>query len=198
MREKKKSKKESVRDFYVRIAAEVFSKFGFRKTTLDDISQAAGKTKTGIYYYFDNKESIFKAVVSREIELIKEETINVLATLKDPQEKLKAYLHIRLKRLRELSNVYEALKSDLLESLEFINEIRSTYDALEFSIIRNILDEGCTIGTFAPIDTEKTTEAMAGIIKGLELPFFIKSYNFDLESRIEDLLHILFYGLAKK
>ncbi|PIE84539.1 MAG: hypothetical protein CSA07_02070 [Bacteroidia bacterium] len=50
------------------MAAEVFQRFGFSKTTMEDIAQGIGRQKSTLYYYFQSKEDVFAAVVARELE----------------------------------------------------------------------------------------------------------------------------------
>lgn len=63
--------KDQVRNNIIRAAGTIFSKFGFRKTTMDEIARAAGKGKSSIYYYFSSKEEIFEAVVVKEARTLK-------------------------------------------------------------------------------------------------------------------------------
>lgn len=47
-------------------AASLFARWGFDKTSMDDIAREAGVSKGGVYLEFPNKEALFKAVVHRE------------------------------------------------------------------------------------------------------------------------------------
>lgn len=47
----------------VDVAAGLFARYGFRKTSMDDIARAAKLSRQGLYLYFSNKEEVFKAVV---------------------------------------------------------------------------------------------------------------------------------------
>ena len=67
-----------MRNTIVGIASEVFAKFGFKKTTVDDIAQALRKGKSSIYYYFSSKEDIFKAVVDKEADALREKIDKIL------------------------------------------------------------------------------------------------------------------------
>jgi AcrR family transcriptional regulator len=49
-------------------AHQVFSKSGFRKTTVDEIASANGKGKSSIYYYFESKKKIFQGGEEKDIE----------------------------------------------------------------------------------------------------------------------------------
>jgi AcrR family transcriptional regulator len=47
-------------------AAELILRWGFQKTTLDDVSRQAGVAKGTIYLHWKTREELFKALISRE------------------------------------------------------------------------------------------------------------------------------------
>jgi TetR/AcrR family transcriptional regulator len=47
---------------------EVFSQFGFRGSTLDQIAAAAGLSKPNLLYYFPSKDAIYTALLERLLE----------------------------------------------------------------------------------------------------------------------------------
>ncbi len=49
---------------------DLFARFGYKKTTMEDIAMALRKGKSSLYYYFKNKEEIFQAVIELESELL--------------------------------------------------------------------------------------------------------------------------------
>jgi AcrR family transcriptional regulator len=44
-------------------ASEVFLRYGFRKTSMDDLARAAGLSRQGLYLHFASKELVFKATL---------------------------------------------------------------------------------------------------------------------------------------
>ncbi|QGQ95084.1 TetR/AcrR family transcriptional regulator [Paenibacillus psychroresistens] len=61
-------KKESARLGHVlETALNIFSRYGYRKTSIEDIATAAGISRQGIYLHFKNKESIFSASIQKTI-----------------------------------------------------------------------------------------------------------------------------------
>ena len=54
------AKKEAVFD----AAYDVFSKYGFRRTSMNDIAQAAGMSRPALYLLFDNKENLFRELAA--------------------------------------------------------------------------------------------------------------------------------------
>ena len=108
---------EEARMKIVEIARNIFTHFGFKKTTMEEIALATRKGKSSIYYYFNSKEDIFKAVVEKEAEELKEELYKKIADIEDPIERLKVYITVRMRKLNKLTNFYTALKSDYLSHL---------------------------------------------------------------------------------
>lgn len=48
-------------------ARPVFVRFGYRKTSMDDVARAAGVSRQGLYLHFANKEELFRASVHRAL-----------------------------------------------------------------------------------------------------------------------------------
>lgn len=48
-------------------ALDVFLKFGFRKTSMDEVARAAQVSRQGLYLHFSNKEALFRAVVEHAL-----------------------------------------------------------------------------------------------------------------------------------
>ena len=47
----------------MKAALDVFTTYGFRRTTMDDIARAAGMSRPALYTHFRNKEAIFRTFV---------------------------------------------------------------------------------------------------------------------------------------
>src|SRR3984957_7491576 len=49
------------------VALEVFGRYGFRKTSMDEVARAADISRQGLYLYFASKEELFRAAVRQEL-----------------------------------------------------------------------------------------------------------------------------------
>lgn len=63
--------KQEVRGRIIQSAIECFSKNGFDRTRMDDISLLAELSKGTLYNYFDNKEDLFNAICEDNLDLLK-------------------------------------------------------------------------------------------------------------------------------
>ena len=189
--------KEDVKKFIINVAQKTFSHFGFKKTTVDDIAQAARKGKSSIYYYFNSKEEIFEAVVEKEATILKEELLKEVNTTDNPKEKIKKYILVRMDGIKKLGNFYNAIKNDYLSSFESVEKLRIKYDEEEHNLIKNILQDGIEKNVFYIKNTDKTAKAIVTAMKGLEIPLIISDNEHEIEDRLDDLLDILYYGICK-
>ncbi|MBE0652991.1 MAG: TetR/AcrR family transcriptional regulator [Bacteroidales bacterium] len=190
--------KDEIRSKIIDVAAKIFTRFGYRKTTMEEIAQAANKGKSSIYYYYPSKEDIFRAVVEKEAEELKKDLETAVSRLADPIEQLKTYILFRMYKMKTLTNFYAALKSDDLGHLEFIERIRRDYDRREVKVVTSILQEGMDKKKFVIDDPELAAVALVTAMKGLEIPLFIKKEHGNIEARLDNLIQFLFYGLVKR
>jgi AcrR family transcriptional regulator len=165
---------------------------------MEEIALASRKGKSSIYYYFNSKEEIFKAVVEKEVGELRSELHKKIEDIEDPIERLKVYITVRMRKLNKLINFYTALKSDYLSHLEFIEEIRKSYDLDEVKVVTGIIQEGIERGKFSVDDPYLSAVAIVTAMKGLEVPLFISKEHGNFEDRLENIMNFLFYGIVKR
>ncbi|MFC8075666.1 TetR/AcrR family transcriptional regulator [Streptomyces sp. NPDC057307] len=49
-------------------AMVTFARFGYRKTSMDEVARAARISRPGLYFLFSSKETLFRAAVTRTLE----------------------------------------------------------------------------------------------------------------------------------
>lgn len=189
---------DETKDIILDVATNIFSKFGFHKTTVDEIARAAHKAKGSVYYHFKSKEELFQGVIDKEFQILRGELIKAIDSGKNAKEKLTNYITVRMKTLNELINFYDALKNDYLNYLNFIGEIRERYDNEETILIKSILTGGVNNNEFEINNVEITAPAILTALKGLEMPFFLENKYNELESRLNELIRIMIRGMEKR
>ena len=189
--------KDLVKEGILDVASVFFSKFGFKKTTIDEIAQAAHKGKSSVYYYFTSKEEIFKAVLEKEAAVLIEKLMLVINKKTSAEEKFREYIQVRLFSIKELVNFYTAIMSEVPSHLDFAAEMRNQYDIDEIRLIKIILNEGSEAGVFRFRNIEDTAAAITTVMKGLELPIYLFKRENDLEKKIAQMTDLILYGIVK-
>ena len=189
---------EEKKTIITKVARQIFSKYGFLKTTVDDIAKAARIGKASIYHYFKSKEELYVNVVEKEHQLLIKEIEDAICKETNPKKKINVYIINRMKYLNELANVYSALKDEYLEHYAFTERIREKHFNKEMEILQSILKEGVERDIFEIEDIGLTTFAIITALKGLEYPWMINAPMPNMEENLEKLLEILFNGIIKR
>jgi AcrR family transcriptional regulator len=192
------SKKDMNRETILKIAQEIFSKYGYKKTTLDDIANAVRKGKSSLYYYFKSKEDLFQAVIMKEVEVLARELDKVVNRNTDPIDKLRDYMLTKINTFRNLANFYNALENDVT-AIGFIEEIKNRYEQDEIRLIKRILIEGVRKNEFEIYDFNLAAIGITMAIKGMEMPLSAGTYgNLNLDRSVDIILKIICYGIMKR
>ena len=191
--------KAEVRIHIVEVARKIFTRYGFRKTTMEQIAGAAKMGKSSVYYYFKSKEEIFQSVVEFEATMLKDHLLQIINTGDSPPERLKAYILFRLHHVKTLENFYAALKEESLSHMGFILEIRRNFEKEEQQLVSEILEDGMKLGVFQLSSSQIGAIAISTMMKGLELPLLLsEAHKSDRGELLEDLIRVLLYGIMKR
>lgn len=181
------------------VATRIFSRFGFYKTSMDEIARNAHKAKGSLYYHFTSKEDLFTEVVALELNNLKRELAMVIT---DPglnaTEKYKKYLLTRMAVLNQSANYQETLKADFFEHFEFLDHLRTDLDTWEKEQLKSIIKQGIESGDFADQGEKMDVllDVLIMVLKGLEIPFFLQDKYDELSPHFDDLINILVKGIG--
>ena len=190
--------KEKTRKKIIEVASVLFAKYGFRKTSMDEIARVARKAKGSLYYHFESKEALFTEVVSTVFEELK---VELLKIMKDetfsPIDKTKAYLRKRMDTLARAENYHETIKADLFDRFEFVDNLREELDEWDKKNLKTILEDGVSEGYYMTLtNIDMILEVFFMVLKGLELPLFIQKKYTTLGPYFDDMLMILVRTIA--
>jgi len=138
----------------------LFSRLGYNKTSVDDISQAVGMKKSSLYYYFKNKEDMFmcsfKDEWERQFKIFAEE-----ANKNDnPVDKILGYI---IQSLNYYEHVVMNLKipvNVLIETRNLFREFMDHINEGRIGFYQNCIQEGINSGQFKECDTRKVAESI--------------------------------------
>ncbi len=131
---------DDTKHIIIKVADKLFSRFGFHKTSMDEIARIARKAKGSLYYHFASKEELFREVVSKEINKLKRELANVVDNPGlNASDKIKQYFVQRMVVLNESANYHETLKADFFEHFDFIDDLRTEFDKWEKANLKKII-----------------------------------------------------------
>jgi AcrR family transcriptional regulator len=78
---------DSIKQAILLAAAKLFAERSFEATSINEIAEAAGLSKAGIYHYFDSKTDILRTMLIEHLESVSEIVDTALNTSDAPREK---------------------------------------------------------------------------------------------------------------
>jgi TetR/AcrR family transcriptional regulator len=178
-------------------AAEVFARKGYSAASVNEIVEAAGVTKPVLYYYFQNKEGIFHAILEDTATQI----MNTLQASRQDQGNITA----RISRI--LASLF-ALCAENVQVVRLMyalhygppqgapeHDIEIFHHRIE-EIIKALVQEGIEAGELADWDAQEITWAILGIFDtAMDLTLCHPEVGFNQE-KMTRLLQILYRGLS--
>lgn len=130
---------------------EVFSTYGFRGATVDQIAFLAGMTKSNLLYYFRRKEDIYLAVLNRTLNMWLT-PLEALDADGDPATEITAYIDRKIEMSRDNP------KASRLFAMEIIQGAPVLWDVLAGRLKRladekaAVIDRWIAEGRLAPLN----------------------------------------------
>jgi AcrR family transcriptional regulator len=161
-----KSYKENL---ILEVAQKRFGQYGVEKISMQEIANDLKLSKASLYYYFPDKESLYKAVVEKEQnEFITSITERILS-IKEPDLLLREYVNARLSYFRSLLNLSRLRLEAYSDLKPVFRETMILFKEKEKEIIIKIFNDGIIKGIFFIEDPEKTASLFLDLLKGLRI-----------------------------
>lgn len=190
--------KIEVKSLIVETATTFFSKFGFGKTTMDEIAKHIHKAKGVLYYYFRSKEELFNEVLKQELLFVKIELNKITNSNNDSLIILKEYILTRLLLLNKALNYHETLKADFFDKYHFVTDVRDDFIDFEGKQLSLILSKGKIDGYLNISDINKSVNIILMIFNGIELPLFLQNKYEEYKESFNELSTIIVEGLRNQ
>jgi AcrR family transcriptional regulator len=188
---------ENMRDQIVEAAREVFAKYGYRKTTIEDIASAVYKAKSSVYHYFSGKDEIFRAVVEQEASQLIQSLCKAVDNEKTPVKKFRTLFKFLCEKLEETTNYFHLLKDEWYEVFNFTNEVKKNYENVITDMIISIFNEGNRQGVFNVDDPERKAKVIQVALFGFLMPVGILDPG-EVSASIDPFLDVVLFGIMKR
>lgn len=194
------------REEIIGAAQKRFGIYGLKKTAMTEIADDLAMSKGLLYYYFPDKEHLYKAVVEKEIDEFEKKVNDRIHKMEDPVRKLKEYVQLRLINFRSMLNLSRLRLEEMQGINSFMCDTWESIRQFEKNIILDTLREGHETGLFIVDDPEKIADLLFELLRGLRMTrikdkqlFYLdeEDYQFLVE-RSEMLVDIFIHGLMNQ
>lgn len=182
----------------LQVAQALFSRFGLRKVTTDDIAREAGVSKATVYNYYPNKTEIFHEIVKLESDQLLRAIREAVDAGETVAAKFKAHLITKMTRIKELINFYQVTQDPGDNCWPFIASVRDEFVREEKKIVAGILKEGNERGELDVKNVEQVAQMMVVSLQSQELAWATAVLEISLDEYVDMMIEIMIEGIRKR
>lgn len=159
----------------INAAQELFRSYGFAKTTMTDIAKRLSISKASLYYYFKDKDEIFKALAEKEQLQFVGEIDKIKNNSALAKEKLLEYSIKRLELLQRLLTLSSLTQDSYAAVKPLFTSVLLDFRFIEMNLVKEILQIGISENEFMEMNIDENAELFLDVLRGLRKVAFSKS-----------------------
>jgi AcrR family transcriptional regulator len=191
-----------IRDALLDAAEQLLARYGYKKTTMDDVARLTGVGKGTIYLHFPSKEELILGTIDRLVDRLLDKLRATAGSSADYAERIREMIVCRVLFRFDSVRDYSDSLDELLRSLrpEYLAR-RQGYFAAEAEVFAVVLREGHDAGTF---DCQEPAAAAQAIVLATNalLPYSLSSQELgrrkDVKEKAEQIADLLLSGLLRR
>lgn len=178
-------------------ALKVFARFGYQKTTMEDVAAALGMTKGNLYFYVSGKRDLYEKTVSSALQQWRDTVAAAVARVDDVVEKFSVMARLSFEYLVD----HEDLRAILIRDpgIFSLTPREDRFYEINFGamqLIRNILMQGIAEGRFHAVDVDHTAELFFSIYIMFLIKRYVKSEGVSAARMYEEAMKIVLRGIC--
>ncbi len=170
------------------VALELFSQRDYASVTIKDIASARGVNTALIYYYFENKEDLFRSAIEYAVSQALENYRRLGEKHDDPVDLMRDWLrnNVELSEpIRQLVKIMIDWASSPARAVSIDAAVRQFY-AEEARILSSSIRRGIALDMFQEVDAEATAAFVSVHLDGIMVASVIRA-DFDISAAMAEL-----------
>jgi AcrR family transcriptional regulator len=153
----------------IEAAQKRFGLYGVEKTSMREIADDIKLSKAALYYYFPDKENLYKSVLKKELDEFLVKISESVLKSGDPESLLREYAIARIFYFRKLINISRIRLESYSDLKPVLRETINNFREKEKEKVAEILQKGISDGIFDQVDTEKNALLFLDLLKCLRV-----------------------------
>lgn len=190
------------RETIIEAAQKLFEQKGFEETTVEQVAALAELGKGTIYSYFKSKEEIYIAILEKKLDLLEEKMRAAVANPASAVDALyglyEAFIEYHRDRKGFIDTLFVQIDDQILYRLGGVVGGLKSKASVWMEIVGNMIQWGIERGEFEPVDVERISKTVVGMILGLIIQFEMGQIKEDLVNFQDAVFKLIFDGIRKK
>ncbi len=186
-----------LRDEILATATQLFIQQGYHGLAMRQISEALGVSKAALYYYFEDKEELFLAILTDYLEEIETAIAAIHAQTESGAEQIHRFVEMVLQQPAERRAIIRLASQEMAQlSASARTRFNRLYHEKFIGKLTALLQSGMERGEFRPLDAKTAAWALLGIM----YPYFYPAHSGDrpIEAdTIDEIVTIYLNGLTQ-
>lgn len=172
---------------------------------MDDIAKAIGKGRSSLYYYYKNKDEVFDAVMSAEIDDIMAEISRVVDQAADIQQKLLAFANTRTKISKKKKAFFDALETgmnsdEISHYAQRKQGVQKKIRKEESILLNRVMDEAAAKDEIVKLETKEKENLLLVFtsgLRGLKREMWLENSYTRMEPASDLLVQMIMLAIRK-
>lgn len=191
---------DRLNDIY-RAAAQLICEKGYDATSMNDIAEAVGITKAGVYHHIPGKKDLLYRIMNFGMDSLEEEVINPSREVADPEQRLRSIIakHVHLITSRSTTHGYNPVTIVVEETAGLTPAHRRKIDLRKrgyVDFIRDTLKQLQEGGKLRELDVTAASFSLLGMILWVSR-WYNPDGRLNPDQVTDEILKIAFGGLLR-
>jgi AcrR family transcriptional regulator len=157
-------RKEDRTDHIYRVAADIMCQKGYEATSMNDIAEAVGLTKAGVYHYIRGKEDLLFQIMSFGMDMVDEDVIAPARQVTEADLRLRTIVERHCRRIMEQGGAVTLLLEEMHALTAPHQRIIRNRKRAYFELVRDTLDKLSAAGKLRDLDPTIASFSLFGMI----------------------------------
>jgi AcrR family transcriptional regulator len=162
---------------------------GYEATSMNDIADAVGLTKAGLYHYIRGKEDLLFQIMSYGMDMVDQDAIAPAKLIVDPMERLRTIISRHSKRVIEFGGAVSILLDEMYALTPAHRRAIKARKRAYFDLLRETLEQLSADGKLRNVSPTVATFSLFGMINWVSR-WYRKDGKLTSEQILGDFLEI--------
>lgn len=179
-----------------RAAAQIILRKGYDATSVNDIANALGMTKAGLYHYINGKKELLFDIMNFGLDELDEEVVTPAKSIADASARLHFIIVSNARLVTRGQGAITILVDEITALTPEQNRKITRRKRAYFVSLRNILNQLKAEGKLQDVDTTAATFSLLGMINWLSR-WYRQGGTLTEEQAAEQIVKIALHGLMR-
>ena len=179
-----------------RVAAEIMCQKGYEATSMNDIADAAGLTKAGIYHYIRGKEDLLFEIMNYAMDVVDQGIIAHASQVEDAEARLRDIIERHSRSVLEGVGALTVVLEEMTALTPAHRRVITARKRAYFEFIRGTLDQLAREGKLREVSPTIAAFSLLGMILWISR-WYRRDGSITVQDALKDYLTIGIHAVLK-